>query len=317
MPTRASPTTDAFVPARQPGGNQAFRCGYVALVGRPNVGKSTLLNRLAGQKISITARKPQTTRYRIHGIKTTRTAQIIYVDTPGLHQPDRRAINRYLNRLASGVLAEVDVVVFVVRALQWTEDDQAVLEQLSAVSAPVVLAINQVDRIRDKHLLLPHLQRLEGAFAFRHLVPVSALRGDNVEALERSVQELLPPGPALYPEDQVTDRSERFLAAELVREKLTRALGDELPYALTVEIEEFAERKSARFVRALVWVERPGQKAIVIGSQGAQLKEVGRLARQEMEALFGAKVYLEIWVKVRQGWSDDERALKSLGYDEI
>jgi GTP-binding protein Era len=298
------------------GAAPSFRCGYAALVGRPNVGKSTLLNSLLGQKLSITASKPQTTRYRIQGIKTTPAAQTIYVDTPGLHEPDGRAMNRYLNRLASGILAEVDVVVIVARALQWTEGDESVLSRLDGLSAPVVLAINQVDRVRDKSLLLPHLQRLEVAYPFRHLVPVSALRGDNVEVLARCVEEILPLGPALYPEDQVTDRSERFLAAELIREKLTRALGDELPYALSVEIEEFSERAGARRIRALIWVERPGQKAIVIGSKGTQLKEVGRAAREEMEGLLGAKVYLELWVKVRQGWSKDDRALKGLGYDE-
>ncbi len=294
----------------------AFRCGYAALLGRPNVGKSTLMNRLVGQKVSITSPKPQTTRHRIHGIKTTAEAQTIYVDTPGLQQVAGSAINRYMSRVSRAVMADVDVAVLVVRALQWTEADEAALHQLETVEAPVVLAINQVDRVRDKLLLLPYMQRFQGRYPFRHLVPVSATRGDNLGVLEECVKGLLPSSPPLYPAGQVTDRSERFLAAELVREKLTRALGEELPYALTVELEGFAERGGVRFVRALIWVERPGQKAIVIGKQGARLKEVGGLAREEMQDLFGGRVFLELWVKVREGWSGDERALRSLGYDE-
>ena len=287
--------------------------GYVALLGRPNVGKSTLLNRLVGQKLSITAPKPQTTRHVILGIQTLPEAQIVYVDTPGLHQ-GRRAMSRYLNRAAASVLGYVDVVVFLIEALRWTDEDEDVLQRLADFPGPVVLAVNKADRIADKTRLLPFLQDMAGRRAFVEIVPLSALKGDNVAALEQVIARLLPVGDFLFPADQITTASERFLAAELIREKLTRLLREELPYALTVEIERFAEEERLTRIHALIWVERASQKGIVIGEKGATLREVGRQARQDLERLLGRPVFLETWVKVREGWSDDERALRSLGY---
>jgi len=287
--------------------------GYVALLGRPNVGKSTLLNRLIGQKISITAPKPQTTRHVILGIQTLPEAQIVYVDTPGLHQ-GRRAMSRYLNRAAASVLGYVDVVVFLIEALRWTDEDEDVLRRLADFPGPVVLAVNKADRIADKTRLLPFLRDRAGRRAFAEVVPLSALKGDNVAALEQVIASLLPVGDFLFPADQITTASERFLAAELIREKLTRLLREELPYALTVEIERFVVEERLTRIHALIWVERASQKGIVIGEKGATLREVGRQARQDLERLLGRPVFLETWVKVREGWSDDERALRSLGY---
>lgn len=294
---------------------QNFRCGFVALVGRPNVGKSSLLNRLIGQKISIVSRKPQTTRHRLLGIHHRDDAQIVYVDTPGLHGKTPREMNRYLNRTATDALADVDVAVFVVDALHWTPDDELVLQRLQHVEAPVVLAVNKVDQIKDKGRLLPHLQALGAKRQFAEIIPVSAHKSTNLQALEDAAVRALPVSPPLFPEDQITDRSERFLAAELVREQLMRALGQELPYATTVEIEAFQEEGNLARIAAVIWVERPGQKAIVIGQKGELLKRVGQGARIEMERLFDRKVFLQLWVKVREGWSDDLRALRSLGYE--
>ncbi|MBL8246929.1 MAG: GTPase Era [Candidatus Competibacter sp.] len=288
--------------------------GYAALLGRPNVGKSTLLNRLIGQKISITAPKPQTTRHVILGIQTLAEAQIVYVDTPGLHRQTRRAMNRYLNRAAASVLSYVDVVVFLIEALRWTEEDEDVLQRLTGFPGPVVLAVNKVDRIADKARLLPFLREMADQRDFVEVVPLAAIKGDNVAALERVIARLLPAGPFPFPEDQITTLSERFLVAELIREKLTRLLREELPYALTVEIEQFTEEGRLVRINAVIWVERQTQKGIVIGEGGATLRAVGRQAREDMERLLGRKVFLETWVKVREGWSDDERALRSLGY---
>ena len=293
-----------------------FRCGYIALVGRPNVGKSTLLNRLLGQKLSITADKPQTTRHRIVGIKTVEDAQLLYVDTPGLHTDARKAMNRYLNRAAGSALHDVDVIVMVVEAQKWTDDDQAVLDRLREVSAPVFAVVNKVDRLKDKAALLPYLEALSQRFAFEEIVPVSAQTGSNVERLEQTLKERLPEGEPVYEADQLTDRSSRFLAAEMIREKLTRRLQRELPYALTVEIEQFKDVDGVLHIDGLIWVERDSQKSIVIGKSGAMLKEVGRQARADMEKMFGAKVYLRLWVKAKEGWSDDERSLKNLGYSD-
>lgn len=290
------------------------RAGYVALLGRPNVGKSTLLNRLIGQKISITAPKPQTTRHVILGIQTLPEAQIVYVDTPGLHRQGRQAMSRYLNRAAASVLGYVNVVVFLVEALRWVEEDDDVRQRLADFPGSVVLAVNKVDRIADKTRLLPFLQEVAGRRAFAGVVPLSALKGDNVAALEQIIARQLPISDFLFPPDQITTASERFLAAELIREKLTRLLREELPYALTVAIERFAEEERLTRVHAVIWVERASQKGIVIGEKGATLREVGRQARQDLERLLGRPVFLETWVKVREGWSDDERALQSLGY---
>lgn len=292
------------------------RSGYVALLGRPNVGKSTLLNRLLAQKISITAPKPQTTRHAILGIRTLPETQIVYVDTPGLHRHARRAMNRYMNRAASSVLSYVDVVVLMMAAPRWTDEDEAALRRLADYQGPVLLAVNKVDLVADKTRLLPLLQTLSGKRRFTEIIPISAQAGTNLEVLEGAIAALLPEAEFLFPEDQVTTASERFLAAELIREKLTRYLRQELPYALTVEIERFQDIDQRLNIDAVIWVERPGQKAIIIGSQGAVLKAIGRQAREDMEKIFDRRVYLRTWVKVREGWSDDERALRSLGYDQ-
>ena len=292
-----------------------FRSGYVALVGRPNVGKSTLLNRLLGQKISITSSKPQTTRHRILGIKTRPGEwQIVYVDTPGLHKRGSSALNRYLNRAAAAILNDVDVIVFLVEALRWTEEDEMVLERLASVRAPVILLVNKVDKVKDKRQLLPFLDEMRHRREFAAIVPGSARQGKNLKALEQEIISRLPEGPALFPEDMITDRSQRFLAAEIIREKLMRMLGQEVPYHLTVEIERYEETPGLVRIGAVIWVMRPNQKAIVIGKGGQRLKEVGIQARRELEVATGKKVHLELWVKVKEGWADDERALRSLGY---
>jgi GTP-binding protein Era len=291
-----------------------FRCGYIALVGRPNVGKSTLLNRILGQKISITSRRPQTTRHRVLGIKTLPHAQLIYVDTPGIHDFNGRAMNRYMNRTASSVLADVDVVVFLVEGLRWTADDELVLEKLARTGSPVILAVNKIDALEKREALLPGLQALAEKFRFTEIIPVSARKGDNIAALESCIEALLPEASPLFPEDQVTDRSVRFLAAELIREKLFRKLGRELPYGLAVQIEEYRSEPGMTHIHALIWVERDSQKTIVIGKGGRVLKEVGREARLDIEELIGNRVNLKLWVKIKEGWADDERALQSLGY---
>ncbi len=297
--------------------NDETKCGFVAIVGRPNVGKSTLLNKILGQKISITSKKPQTTRHQIIGIKTIDTVQCIYVDTPGMHKPNPKAINRYMNRAASSAIKDVDVVVFIVDRTAWTEEDDIVLQNISQQKAPVILAVNKVDQVKDKSILLPQLQLLSSKYTFEDMVPISALDGHNVEALEKSISRFLPSSIHFYPEDQVTDRSERFLAAELVREKVMRQLGDEVPYSIAVEIEEFKPEGSLLTISALILVERQGQKKIVIGNKGEQLKIIGRDARLDMERVFGTKVMLNLWVKVKSGWADNERALRSLGFDDV
>ena len=292
------------------------RCGFVALVGRPNVGKSTLLNHLLGQKISITSRKPQTTRHRIMGIKTVDEVQAIYVDTPGIHADGGKALNRAMNRTADASLRDVDVVVFLIEKLRWTAEDELVLRHLQGQRAPVILAINKVDQLAEKEALLPFIQQVAAYYPFSDIIPISALQGANLAAPERRTRQLLPLAPPLFPEDQVTDRSLRFIAAELVREKIMRQLGQELPYAVAIEIENFTEERGVCHIDALILVERAGQKAIVIGRGGERLKKIGAEARADMERLFDARVMLRLWVKVRSGWADDERALRSLGYSD-
>jgi GTP-binding protein Era len=292
------------------------RCGYVAIVGRPNVGKSTLLNHILGQKISITSRKPQTTRHQVLGIKTEDQHQIIFVDTPGLHKDAGKAINRFMNRAASSAIRDVDLVVFVVDRTAWTEEDAMVLEQIQRAGLPTMLVVNKVDLLADKAELLPHLQVLAGKSDFAAILPVSALHKHNVAELEAEILKLLPESKHFFPEDQITDRSQRFLAAEIVREKIMRQLGDELPYAITVEIEEFAQEDAILHISAVIFVERKGQKKILIGDKGSRLRSIGTDARRDMELLFDSKVMLRLWVKVKSGWSDDERALRSLGYDD-
>ena len=296
--------------------SSAFKCGYVSIVGRPNAGKSTLINKILGQKISITSEKPQTTRHRILGIKTCADYQIVFVDTPGIQSGSKTAMNRYMNRAATTSINDVDVILFVTDGLHWREEDEYVAGKLATVEAPVILLVNKVDKIKDKEQLLPHLANLSGKHAFNDIIPVSAKTGDSLDILEKIIVKNLPESPAFFPEDQVTDRSERFLAAELIREKLMRLLGEELPYSLTVEIEKFEDQGSLKRISAVIWVSKPGQKAIVIGKQGGQLKKTGELARKDMESVFGCKVFLQLWVKVKEGWSDDERALRSLGYSD-
>ncbi len=291
------------------------KCGYVAVIGRPNVGKSTLINHILGQKLNITSRKPQTTRHTLLGIKTDIDCQAIYVDTPGIHQSQKKAINRMMNRSAESVINDVDVIVFVVDKFKWTDEDQLVLEKLKSVKCPVILAINKVDQVEDKQQLLPHMEEVSQKMTFDHIVPLSALTGASVDQLEELIKSNLPEDIHFYDGEQLTDKSERFLAGELVREKVMRQLGDEVPYAVAVEIEEFREEEKIIHIGALILVERDTQKAIVIGKQGQRLKLIGSEARKDMESLFGKKVMLKIWVKVKSGWSDDDRALKSLGFD--
>jgi len=293
------------------------RCGYVAIVGRPNVGKSTLLNHILGQKISITSRKPQTTRNNVVGIKTEGDVQIMFVDTPGMHLGQQKAINRYMNRAASTAVKDVDVVVFVVDRFIWTEEDEAVAEKLQHIQCPIILAVNKVDQIEDKETLLPHLEQLSQKLQVAEIVPLSALRNLNLDRLEQLIVDRLPEGLHMYPDDQITDRSSRFMAAEIVREKITRQLGDELPYEMAVEIEEFKQEGNVLHIAALILVEREGQKRILIGDKGERIKLIGTQSRMDMEKLFDVQVMLKLWVKVKSGWSDDERALRSLGYNDF
>ena len=294
-------------------------CGYVAIVGRPNVGKSTLLNHILGQKISITSRKPQTTRHRVLGIKTDGNVQVIFVDTPGIHQggDSEKAINRYMNRAASSSITDVDVVVMVVERDVWTDQDEWVLKQVKNTHCPVILAINKVDRVKDKSALLPFLESCQKKFNFAEIVPLSALHGTNLDVLQPAINQRLPENVHFFPEDQITDRSQRFMAAELVREKIMRQLGAEVPYAMTVEIEDFKDSGKSLHIHALILVEREGQKRIVIGNKGSRLRSIGQEAREDMESMFERKVMLKLWVKVKSGWSDDERALRSLGYNDF
>ena len=292
-------------------------CGFIAIVGRPNVGKSTLLNKILGQKISITSRKAQTTRHRIVGIKTEGAYQEIYVDTPGLHIEEKRAINRLMNRAASSAITDVDLVIFVVDGTHWNDDDEMVLNKLRKTKVPVVLAINKIDNIKNKDDLLPFITEITQKFNFADIVPISAEKGNNLDAIEKIVRKSLRPGVHHFPEDYVTDRSQRFMASEIIREKLIRFMGEELPYSVTVEIEQFKVNERGTYeINGLILVERDGQKKIVIGRKGEKLKKIGTEARLDMERLFDNKLHLELWVKVKSGWADDERALRSLGYME-
>jgi len=295
---------------------EVVRCGFVALIGRPNVGKSTLLNRLLGQKLAITSDKAQTTRHAILGIRTRERSQAIYVDTPGIHDRGHSALNRYLNRTAGALVADVDLVLFLVEALRFVAEDLKVLRTIAAAQAPTIAVINKIDGVRDKSRLLPYLRELSARHGFLELVPVSAATGDQVERLEGLVMAALPERAAIFAPDQLTDRSERFFAAELLREQLVRRYGDELPYCTTVEIERFEDRDGRYRIGALVWVERPGQKAIIIGNRGESLKVAASQARLRMQALFDCSVHLDVWVKVKKSWSSNEAALASLGYTD-
>ncbi|MBZ4038725.1 GTPase Era [Novilysobacter selenitireducens] len=298
----------------------AYRAGHVAVIGRPNVGKSTLTNALVGAKISIVSPRPQTTRHRLLGIATFPEGQLVLVDTPGLHRDQGKstatAMHRWMNRAARGALEGVDVALLVVRAGQWDEADSFAYEALSGAGLPVVLVVNQVDRLKDKTALLPYLAQVSEGRDFAGVHPVSALKRNGLEALVKTVLQHLPEQDALYGEDEITDKSQRFLAGEMVREQLMRQLGEELPYATTVEIERFEVDGRLLRIGAVIWVERDGQKAIVIGKGGERLREIGAKARQQMERLFDSKVFLETWVRVREGWSDDEAALRAFGYHD-
>ncbi len=291
-----------------------FRAGFIAIVGRPNVGKSTLLNHLVGQKLSITSDKAQTTRHRVTGILTDAGAQCVFVDTPGFQLKHQNALNRTMNRTVTRTLSEVDAVLFVVEALRFDAADRETLALLPS-SVPVLLAVNKIDRVRDKAALLPYLEKVSALFPFRAVVPVSAKQGRQLSDLLQEIRACLPVAEPIFGEDEITDRSERFLAAELIREKLFRQLGEEVPYALSVVVDQFEVAGGVRRIHASVIVDKPGQKAIVIGKQGEKLKTIATGARRDMEVLFGGKVYLEVWVKVKSGWADDERLLRSLGYE--
>ena len=303
-----------------------FKAGYVAIVGRPNVGKSTLMNHLLGQKLSITSRKPQTTRHRIHGILSNHEMQAVFVDTPGIHRNEVRAINERMNKAAVSALVDVDLVLFVVDSDQWRDDDLLVLQKLGDTNLTVVLVINKADTLKDKGSVLPLIETFNDSFDFADIVPVSALKNQNLDRLQEVIASHLPIAAPIYDTEQITDRSERFLASEIIREKIMRSAGDEVPYDLTVQIDGFKDeaahtdpktgrpRKACTFIDATIYVERSGQKAIVIGDKGQRIKQVGMDARKDMEQLFDKKVMLTLWVKVKRGWSDDERALTSLGY---
>ncbi|NUO76895.1 MAG: GTPase Era [Lysobacter sp.] len=293
-----------------------YRAGHVAVIGRPNVGKSTLVNALVGAKVSIVSPRPQTTRHQLLGIATFPEGQLLLVDTPGIHREQKRAMNRWMNRAARGALEGVDAALLVVRAGQWDDEDGLAYDALRKAGLPVVLVVNQVDRLKDKTALLPYLAKVSDGREFAGVHPISALKRSGLEALVKTVLGFLPQQDALYGEDEITDKSQRFLAGEMVREQLMRQLGEELPYATTVEIEKFEVDGSMLRIGAVIWVERDGQKAIVIGKGGERLREIGSKSRIQMERLFGAKVFLETWVRVREGWSDDEAALRAFGYHD-
>ena len=292
-----------------------MRSGYVVIAGRPNVGKSTLMNGLLGEKLSIVSHKPQTTRHRILGVLSDTASQIVFVDTPGLHRDAARALNRSLNRAAKTAVADADLAVFVIEALRWTEEDDDVLQRLRQQEIPTFLAINKIDRTADKSALLPFIDDMRNRTGCEEIFPLSALKDDGVARLLDAIRTRLPVGPALFPADQLTDRSERFIAAEIIREKLTRALHQELPYGINVEIEAYQEDEKGVRINAVIWVERPGQKAIAIGHKGETMKAVGRAARLDLKKRLGRPVHLELWVKVLSNWADNERHLRRFGYD--
>jgi len=291
------------------------RCGLVAIVGRANVGKSTYLNAALGQKLSITSRKPQTTRHRLLGIKNTPDAQLIFIDTPGFQIKPRRRLNRSMNREAHRAIDDVDVIVLMVEAQRWNAEDQGVCRRVAQARAPVLLAVNKVDRVSRKEDLLPYLDSVSKHAAFAEIVPVSAQERVNLDRLEACIVERLPPGPRLFPEDQLTDANDRFLCSEIIREKLMRQLGEELPYSVCVVIEQLVEEKSLLRIAATIWVEKASQKGIVIGAGGKALKTIATDARHELETFFGKRVHLETWVKVQERWADDAKALQQLGLD--
>jgi len=294
----------------------SYRSGYAVLIGRPNVGKSTLLNRLVGQKLAITSHKPQTTRHRILGIRSQDEGQIVFVDTPGIHDRGEKAMNFYLNRTAHTALQDVDVVIFVVQALAWTEEDERVLSAIEQAGIPTIAVVNKVDLVPQKENLLPFMETLAQRHPFVEVMPVSARDGDNAETLLQSVLERLPEGEPIYPDDQISDRSERFFAAELLREQLIRRYHQELPYAVTVEIERFEEEGGRYNIGAVIWVERDSQRVILLGKGGLAMKETATAARMAMNDFFQTRVHLEVWIKVKKSWSSDQASLVKLGYTD-
>jgi len=292
-----------------------FRSGFAALVGRPNVGKSTLLNALVGEKLSIVTPRPQTTRHRILGVVTLPQAQIAFVDTPGLHARAARALNKAKNRTATTALADADLVVLVVEALRWTSEDELALARIVGAARPVLAAVNKIDRVRPRERLLPYLAELAARHAFLAIVPVSALRADNIADLRDTIAAQLPRGPALFPQGELTDRGVSFRIAETIREKLTLELNQEVPYGIAVEVERLTEEEGVLTVDAAIWVDREGQKPIVIGARGERLKRVGRAARLALNEMLGRRLHLNLWVKVRENWADNARALRELGVE--
>ncbi|MFY7697938.1 MAG: GTPase Era [Legionella sp.] len=290
-------------------------CGYIALIGRPNVGKSTLLNRILQQKLSITSRKPQTTRHSILGIQTEGDYQTVYVDTPGIHQGSKKIMNRMMNKTAMRVLRDVDAIAFIIDGLHWKDEDEYVLSLIKQVNCPCFLVVNKVDKIEEKDRLLPWLSNLSLRHNFTAIIPLSARTGDQVDRLQASLRKILPDGPHLFEHDQFTDRSIKFLCAELVREKIFRLCGQELPYSTNVDIESYKDEGQLITIHALILVDKDNHKRMVIGDKGKKLKEIASSARMDMEQLLGKKVFLQCWCKVKSGWSDDERLLKQLGYE--
>lgn len=295
--------------------NEDFRSGLVTLVGRPNVGKSTLLNRLVGQKVSIISSRPQTTRHRILGISNSEQAQVVYIDTPGIHHPKQKAINRYMNKAARGSLEGVDCALMLITANGWQDEDELVLQEIRKQDLPVLLVINKIDKLHGRDSLLPLMEASLARYDFAEVIPLSAQNGENLERLQQVILSYLPRQPALYPEEQFTDKSDRFLVSELIREQVFRTIGQEVPYAVAVEVEKLEDDQELMRIEAVIWVEKESQKSIMIGKGGSQLKTIGSRARAEIERLYNKRVYLNVWVKVRKGWSGSEQHLKTLGYD--
>ncbi len=302
------------MPENNPKNNQPY-CGYVTILGRSNVGKSTLLNNLIGQKLSITSRKPQTTRHHTLGVNTDENHQIIYIDTPGMQDSPANAMNRYMNKEAKSALSGVDVLVYVAEALKWTSLDEYILGLIKNKTAPVILVVNKVDKIKDKEMILPFLKKLSGKMNFKEIIPVSALSRKSLRPLKKSIKELLPTGEFQYPDDQITDKSQGYFAAEFIREKLMKRLGEELPYTITVTIDSFIEKENIIHIDAIIWVSTKSQKMIVLGQKGTRLKAIGGQARKDMERMFENKVFLRTWVKVKDKWMDNELTIKQLGFD--
>jgi GTPase len=291
--------------------------GFVAIFGRPNVGKSTLLNKILGKKISITSKKPQTTRHKILGIKTINNYQTIYIDTPGLHSKNKSALNRFMNKAALSTLSDVDLIVFMVAGTIWHKDDENALKTLQKIKCPIILVINKIDLVPQKEKLLECIKNISTKIQFNAVIPISAQEGSNISSLEETIQKLLPENPFFFPPEQITDRNHKFLIAEIIREKLTRFLGKELPYAISVVVDNLEQKKNISHISATIYVERHGQKVIIIGKDGELLKKIGTLARKDIEEMLAQKIFLQLWVKVKSGWTDDKTMLTRFGYEKL